>query len=214
MKDLRLEIKFKNNLIYKRISNKNCSLSEFCIKHNLGIQTVVQYLNLRITPISEDKRTKKPFAILIDGIYFKRSAVRLANALECSVFDIFPPQLWDVNSKKYSIELNSKDLVISYDDNLQISSIDSRDEFKIFNFDNLDSVLKSLSEKEEDVLKKRFGMDGYKEKTLREIGNDYNLTPERIRQIECRALRKLRHPSRSSKLVKRCLVWSRDNSSE
>ncbi|MBD3273222.1 RNA polymerase sigma factor RpoD [Candidatus Dependentiae bacterium] len=61
-------------------------------------------------------------------------------------------------------------------------------------------ILKSLTPREEKVLKMRFGIDVASEHTLEEVGKDFSVTRERIRQIEVKALRKLRHPSRSKKL--------------
>lgn len=61
-------------------------------------------------------------------------------------------------------------------------------------------VLKSLTPREEKVLKMRFGIDVASEHTLEEVGRDFSVTRERIRQIEVKALRKLRHPSRSGTL--------------
>lgn len=62
-------------------------------------------------------------------------------------------------------------------------------------------VLKTLTPREEKVLKMRFGIDVSSEHTLEEVGKDFGVTRERVRQIEVKALRKLRHPSRSKKLV-------------
>lgn len=61
-------------------------------------------------------------------------------------------------------------------------------------------ILKTLTPREEKVLKMRFGIDVASEHTLEEVGKDFSVTRERIRQIEVKALRKLRHPSRSKKL--------------
>ena len=63
-----------------------------------------------------------------------------------------------------------------------------------------DSVLKSLTPREEKVIKMRFGVGDGSERTLEEVGQNFAVTRERIRQIEAKALRKLRHPSRSRKL--------------
>ena len=61
-------------------------------------------------------------------------------------------------------------------------------------------VLETLTEREQKVLRLRFGLDDGEAKTLEEVGKTFNVTRERIRQIEAKALRKLRHPSRSRKL--------------
>jgi RNA polymerase primary sigma factor len=63
-----------------------------------------------------------------------------------------------------------------------------------------ESVLKTLTPREEKVIKMRFGLDDGSEHTLEEVGQSFAVTRERIRQIEAKALRKLRHPSRSRKL--------------
>jgi RNA polymerase primary sigma factor len=66
--------------------------------------------------------------------------------------------------------------------------------------EQMDDVLHSLSERERKVLELRFGLDDGRTRTLEEVGREFNVTRERIRQIEAKALRKLRHPSRSKKL--------------
>ncbi|MCI7261630.1 MAG: RNA polymerase sigma factor RpoD [Clostridium sp.] len=66
--------------------------------------------------------------------------------------------------------------------------------------EQLMEVLKTLTEREQKVLRLRFGLDDGRPRTLEEVGKEFNVTRERIRQIEAKALRKLRHPSRSKKL--------------
>jgi RNA polymerase primary sigma factor len=66
--------------------------------------------------------------------------------------------------------------------------------------EQVDRVLDSLDGREERVIRLRFGLDDGRQRTLEEVGNEFGLTRERIRQIESMALRKLRHPSRSRKL--------------
>ena len=66
--------------------------------------------------------------------------------------------------------------------------------------EQLDEVLDTLTEREQKVLRLRFGMNDGRARTLEEVGKEFNVTRERIRQIEAKALRKLRHPSRSRKL--------------
>lgn len=66
--------------------------------------------------------------------------------------------------------------------------------------EQLEEVLSSLNEREQKVLKLRFGLEDGRARTLEEVGKEFDVTRERIRQIEAKALRKLRHPSRSKKL--------------
>ena len=66
--------------------------------------------------------------------------------------------------------------------------------------EQLGAVLETLSEREAKVLRLRFGLDDGRARTLEEVGKEFDVTRERIRQIEAKALRKLRHPSRSKKL--------------
>lgn len=64
----------------------------------------------------------------------------------------------------------------------------------------LEDVMSTLTQKEQKILRLRFGMDDGHAKTLEEVGKQFNVTRERIRQIEAKALRKLRHPSRVEKI--------------
>lgn len=75
--------------------------------------------------------------------------------------------------------------------------------------EDLESVLDTLSPGERDVLRLRYGLDNGQMKTLEEIGQIFNVTRERIRQIEAKALRKLRHPARNSILKE--YIWGTDS---
>ena len=66
--------------------------------------------------------------------------------------------------------------------------------------EQLGEVLNTLTDREQKVLRLRFGMNDGRARTLEEVGKEFDVTRERIRQIEAKALRKLRHPSRSRKL--------------
>ena len=66
--------------------------------------------------------------------------------------------------------------------------------------EQISEVLSTLTDREQKVLRLRFGLDDGRSRTLEEVGKEFNVTRERIRQIEAKALRKLRHPSRSRKL--------------
>ena len=66
--------------------------------------------------------------------------------------------------------------------------------------EQIEEVLNTLNDREQKVLKLRFGLEDGRARTLEEVGKEFDVTRERIRQIEAKALRKLRHPSRSKKL--------------
>ena len=66
--------------------------------------------------------------------------------------------------------------------------------------EQIEEVLTALTPREQRVLRLRFGLEDGRSRTLEEVGQEFNVTRERIRQIEAKALRKLRHPSRSRKL--------------
>ena len=83
-------------------------------------------------------------------------------------------------------------------DESQLSPVDAAS--KQLLKDHLDEVLATLSDREAKVLKLRFGLEGNKQMTLEEVGKVFGVTRERIRQIEAKALRKLKHPSRRKKL--------------
>lgn len=83
-------------------------------------------------------------------------------------------------------------------DETQLSPVDQAS--KQLLKDHLDEVLSTLSDREARVLKLRFGLEGNKQMTLEEVGRVFGVTRERIRQIEAKALRKLKHPSRRKKL--------------
>ncbi len=83
-------------------------------------------------------------------------------------------------------------------DDRQLSPVDAAS--KQLLKDHLDEVLSTLSDREAKVLRLRFGLEGDKQMTLEEVGKVFGVTRERIRQIEAKALRKLKHPSRRKKL--------------
>ena len=66
--------------------------------------------------------------------------------------------------------------------------------------DEIDLVLKTLTDREEKVLRLRFGLDDGRTRTLEEVGKEFDVTRERIRQIEAKALRKLKNPTKSKRL--------------
>ena len=83
-------------------------------------------------------------------------------------------------------------------DDTQISPYDATS--KRLLRENIEEVLRALSDREAKVLKMRFGLSGGRAMTLEEVGKEFGVTRERIRQIESKALRKLKHPSKRKML--------------
>jgi len=87
---------------------------------------------------------------------------------------------------------------IPSDDNMNDTVLDEVERHNLS--EKIDEVLSFLTDQEAEVLRSRFGLGEYEPKTLEEIGKMFGVTRERIRQIEAKALRKLRHPSKLKQL--------------
>lgn len=115
--------------------------------------------------------------------------------------------------QSYIVEPTSLDIQVGDDDDTTIGSFIEDTHFvnpesayiKESNGDVVNAVLDTLSDREANILRLRFGIGGKKAMTLEEVGKKYGLTRERIRQIEAKALRKLRHPSRAN-ILKECMA--------
>ena len=115
--------------------------------------------------------------------------------------------------QSYIVEPTSLDIQVGDDDDTTIGSFIEDTHFinpesayiKESNGDVINAVLDTLSDREANILRLRFGIGGKKAMTLEEVGKEYGLTRERIRQIEAKALRKLRHPSRAN-ILKECMA--------
>lgn len=113
--------------------------------------------------------------------------------------------------RAYNTDTISLDIQINDDDGATLGSLIEDTKFKnpldicseVSDKDTLNLVLDTLSDRENQILKMRFGVDRDRPMTLEEVGQEFNLTRERIRQIEAKALRKLRHPSRAN-VLKQC----------
>ena len=116
---------------------------------------------------------------------------------------LFTPMLFGqslINMKHYSVQdgLSQKNVHnFIQDDNVPVPADAAA--FTLLK-EQLEEVLGTLTEREQKVLTLRFGLEDGRARTLEEVGKEFNVTRERIRQIEAKALRKLRHPSRSRKL--------------
>ncbi len=109
---------------------------------------------------------------------------------------------------RYSLDLLSLDSPVGEEDELNLAdfiedvSVDSPADAatRMMLHDAVSEVLGELSEREQEIVRLRFGLDGGRAKTLEEVGQEFGVTRERIRQIEAKTLAKLRHPQRSERL--------------
>ena len=135
------------------------------------------------------------------------SLEELASALSLSVEEL-------VEIKSYMMDTTSLDIPVGdEDDGTTVASFVEDTKFtnpadlisKEADAEVVDAVLGTLSEREADILRRRFGIGFSHPMTLEDIGKEYGLSRERIRQIESKALRKLRHPSRVG-ILKSCMA--------
>lgn len=135
------------------------------------------------------------------------SLEELASALSLSVEEL-------VEIKSYMMDTTSLDIPVGdEDDGTTVASFVEDTKFtnpadtiaKEADAEVVDAVLGTLSEREADILRRRFGIGFNHPMTLEDIGKEYGLSRERIRQIESKALRKLRHPSRAG-ILKSCMA--------
>ncbi len=189
-KDLRVEIKLRNNKILELVEATGArSLKAFCDAEGLPYSTIQTVVSISKPPLT----TKGHW----------RAGVReLAEALGVLPEDMFSERLMGANMKGTAVKFYLKadfdeaqamlmpSRALGPEEQLQLTETSSE----------LERVLKSLTPREEAVIRMRFGLGGEPGQDLETVGRSFNVTRERIRQIESKALRKLRHPSRADVL--------------
>jgi RNA polymerase primary sigma factor len=189
--EYRFQIKIRNNVVLKRIEELGFdSIPEFCRAKKLTYHLVTEIINFKL-----------PF-------YTKQGAItlhisKLADALNLLPDHIYPPERRDrpLASNTYNIEANKNDLM-QIADSLRMDALPPDDRKMLDDFQpTLSQIMdECLSPRYRDVLERRFGLITGREETLNEIAADMGVTPDRIRQLEAVAIRKLKHPARSTKL--------------
>ena len=174
MKDIRLILKLKNNLMLKRCEALwgNITQSEMAEKIGLSETEFGCYVNFKKSPIKKKC-----------GTAWKDQAVKIAEALNCSPEDIFPLHFQEIRKNQYQLELNSQVFIENKNPEDEMIEKENREEIR--------KLLGSLSPREEKILRLRFGIGEDEEYTLEEIGEMFGLNRNRILQIESTALRKL-----------------------
>ena len=185
MKDYLVTITVKNNVLLQAMRDNGIfTATELSRQSGVNQQVIGCYLNLKATPTYEN------------GI-FKSTVIKISKTLKRLPEDLFPPQhlMKKLDKNKVSVELD----LIDVENIIEYKNPDELLEFKEMK-SAIALSLSMLSEREKSVLEYRTGLNGAEEKTLEECGDIFGITRQRVRQIEGRAYRKLRHPTRSNGL--------------
>ena len=158
-------------------------------------------IRIPVHMIETINKIKKESRILLQETGKEPTAEELAEKLELPVEKV--KSILEMNQDPISLETP-----VGSEEDSELGDFVEDDKFanpydattRVLLKEQLDDVLKTLNEREEMVLRYRYGLDDGSQKTLEEVGKIFNVTRERIRQIEVKALRKLRHPSRRKKL--------------
>lgn len=197
MNDLRVELRGKNNILWHAVFDVAPSLAAFCRRFGLPQGSVGGYLNLRTNP-----RRLTAFGRQLVEPRLTKTAQRLCEITGLPADELFPMQLYAFGQMRAVAEVESERFVsLSSAKRLalppsQEESI-ARDELAR----EVSEVLETLTPREAMVIKQRFGLDGHEEHTLDAVADSFHVSRERVRQIETKALRKLRNPSRSGRLL-------------
>ena len=158
-------------------------------------------IRIPVHMIETINKIKKESRIILQETGKEATAEELAKKLEIPVDKV--KSILEMNQDPISLETP-----VGSEEDSELGDFVEDDKFlnpydattRVLLKEQLDGVLKTLSEREEMVLRYRYGLDDGSPKTLEEVGKIFNVTRERIRQIDVKALRKLRHPSRRKKL--------------
>lgn len=187
MSDYRLEVKVKNNNILSKIEQEGYkTVAEFCNKNGKkGWQGVVgELINLQRSPIN----SRGEYHPCIDW---------MCDALYCTMEDLFTEVQINtaLETNKSTMKVKEAELKFSLSQLKESMSLDEQISEERFP-DQINKLLNTLTPREEKVISLRFGIGGQEPMTLKDVGKVFDVNPERVRQIEAKALRKLRHPSR------------------
>ena len=203
MKDLRLELRFKNALLWNLIQESFPCPAESCRTRWTGVRaaavaigihyhTLLKYLNLHRSPFDKQGRE------------YTSSAQKVAALFKTIPEEIFPRSLYQLRLPRLAIKEIESERILSFQEAramklLPAYEMDTKDMEGVRK--SIDAVLSSLRPREQQVIRKRFGLDDGEEKTFREIGTDFAVTPGRAREILFKAMRDVRHHSKAKQLV-------------
>ena len=185
--DVRVEFRFKNARLYHAIQEASYKDKDyrnsfdrgrvlaFCRFYGVQYDSVSQLLNLQLSPILKKPRNT-----------YRPICVTLSDILDIDCATLFPQALYAQSWPK------------NFSTNIPLATFVGLGAAKLREL--MTAAVATLTPRETRVITRRFGLDGEGERTLEEVAQEYAVCRERIRQIEARAMRKLRHPSRSRRL--------------
>lgn len=204
---LRVEVRFRNSrlvdairgyempamghTVHARALERYGPMARFCRLHGLSYAAVCELATLKSGPLLKNG-TLRPVA------------AELASILEHHPTWLFPAELYKLTwPRAVAFDMEPAGLVslqAAPDEALALPPVQEALVLARETSKSLAGVLETLTPREEKILRLRFGLAGGREHTLKEIAESFTLSKDRIRQIEMKALRKMRHPSRSRQL--------------
>lgn len=187
-KAFRVNIKIRNNRLLKALEDAFPGCSQCMIARSIPIPAsdLSALINIRLSPLVP--KTGK----------FSKKVIRLSDALGERPEYLFDPELYGYRPPKLESEVSASALGFQERLLLQGDSEESPGQTDLQ--ENLNELISELPEREQSIIKRRFGLNGPPE-TLEQIAESMGITRERVRQIEKNILNKLRHPAKIKKLL-------------
>lgn len=186
-----VRVSVKNNRLHKMRTEAGLTVGQLREKTGVNLGTYAKLVGLRLSPKTKKGKWRIPVK-------------RLAKFFKCCEEDLFPPNLESVINPSASKEVRADEIaqLCAPQEQLRLMAPDPEqviigEEVKHALYDELGT----LTAREETVIRMRFGLGDEKESTLEEIGKHFGVGRQRIREIEAKALHKLRHPARAKKIT-------------
>ncbi len=200
-RDLRLELQVKNNILWRAIHDLYPTVAAFCKPHNLHQSKVGRLISFKMSPFTKAGE-------------YRVAAARLSKILGIAETELFPPKLYanmlEIGSFK-AVEVSSfAALPRATRKQIQLlpapaeqspDALCAQADFSKKAKEAIKRALETLSYREREVIKLRYGLSDGEVYTLDEVAHIFKVGRERVRQIEAKAIRKLQQPSRAQELV-------------
>lgn len=199
MKSVELTIKLRNNLLKERRLKLGFTTVEMAEVIGVAYEVYIRYENMLASPLGHGRGRPRGACNLL----WKPSAHKIAEYHRCLPEDLWPQALLAITQPEVATKVNAEDVAMVAQlaasvEPLPLPEI-ALDQRRCA--EAVAAVLDGLTKREQVVLRRRFGLDGEEPETMAIIGDELGVLKERVRQIEAKALRKLRHPSRTALLV-------------